>query len=133
MVGAMIPLRLRAAAVLLVVLGLGLIVYTLILTAPLLAKPDPMIGMELIASAILLVGALGAIGAGVGLLRAATWARPLTIGVALLMIVGAGAFVVPNLRSIGGYGPSLIDPLFWVLGAVGLVLLALVAKPAPTG
>jgi hypothetical protein len=45
------------------------------------------------------------------------------------MIIGAAAFIVPNLGSIGGYGPSLIDPLFWVLGAAGLVLLALVAKP----
>ena len=45
------------------------------------------------------------------------------------MIIGATAFIVPNLGSIGGYGPALIDPLFWVLGAVGLVLLSLVTKP----
>jgi hypothetical protein len=29
-------------------------------------------------------------------------------------------------------GPSLIDPLLWVLGAVGLVLLSLVVKPYPS-
>ena len=125
----MVPLRIRAAAVLLGLFGIGLLVYTVMLTIPLISDPDPMAGLEYIVSAILIVGALGAIGAGVGLIRAATWARPLAIGVALLLIVFAAAFIVPNLGSIGGYGPSLIDPLFWVLGAAGLVLLALVAKP----
>jgi hypothetical protein len=88
-----------------------------------------MFGMELIVSAILVVGALAAVGGGIGLIRSATWARPLAIGLALLLIIGAAAFIVPNLGSIGGYGPSLIDPLFWVLGAVGLVLLSLVVRP----
>jgi hypothetical protein len=45
------------------------------------------------------------------------------------MVVVAAAFIVPNLGSIGGYGPPLIDPLFWLLGATGLALLSLVAKP----
>ena len=125
----MVPLRIRAAALLLALFGIGLIVYTVILTAPLLANPDPMAGLEFIVSAILVVGALGALGAGVGLIRSAAWARPLAIGVAVLLIIVAAAFIVPNFGSIGGYGPSLIDPLFWVLGAAGLVLLSLVAKP----
>jgi hypothetical protein len=125
----MAPLRIRAAAVLLSLFGIGLIAYTVILTAPLLGSPDPMIGMELIVSAILVVGAVGAVGAGVGLIRSAVWARPLAISVALLLIIVAAAFIVPNLGSIGGYGPPLIDPLFWLLGAAGLVLLSLVAKP----
>jgi len=125
----MVPPRIRAAAVLMGLFGIGLIAYTVILTEPLLANPDPMIGLELIVSAILLIGAMGAVGAGLGLIRSASWARPLAISVALLMIIGAAAFIVPNLGSIGGYGPPLIDPLFWVLGAVGLVLLSLVAKP----
>jgi hypothetical protein len=124
-----VPLRIRSAAVLLGLFGVGLIVYTVVLTVPLLRNPDPMIGMELIVSAMLLVGALGALGAGVGLIRSAAWARPLAIGLALLLIIVSAAFIVPNLGSIGGYGPSLIDPLFWVLGAAGLVLLSLVAKP----
>ena len=125
----MVPPRIRAAAVLMGLFGIGLIAYTVILTEPLLANPDPMIGLELIVSAILLIGAMGAVGAGLGLIRSASWARPLAISVALLMIIGAAAFIVPNLGSIGGYGPPLIDPLFWVLGAFGLVLLSLVAKP----
>jgi len=125
----MVPIRIRTAAVLLGLFGIGLIVYTVILTVPLLANPDPMIGLELIVSAILVVGALGAVGAGLGLIRAAAWARPLAISVALLMVVVAAAFIVPNLGSIGGYGPPLIDPLFWLLGATGLALLSLVAKP----
>ena len=125
----MVPLRIRAAALLLGLFGIGLIVYTVILTAPLLANPDPMAGLEFIVSAVLVVGALAAIGAGVGLIRSAAWAQPLAIGVAVLLIIVAAAFIVPNLGSIGGYGPSLIDPLFWVLGAAGLVLLSLVAKP----
>ena len=125
----MVPPRIRAAAVILGLFGIGLIAYAVILTAPLLAHPDPMIGLELIVSAILLVGALGAVGAAVGLIRAAAWARPLAVGVALLLIIVAAAFIVPNLGSIGGYGPTLIDPLFWLLGAAGLVLLSLVAKP----
>lgn len=125
----MVPLRIRAAGVLLGLFGIALIVYTVILTAPLVANPDPMAGLEFIVSGILVVGALGAIGAGVGLIRSAAWARPLAIGVAVLMIIAAAAFIVPNIGSIGGYGPALIDPLFWVLGAAGLVLLALVAKP----
>jgi hypothetical protein len=129
MVPAMVPLRIRAAAVLLGLFGIGLIAYTVILTVPLLANPDPMIGMELIVSACLLLGALGAVGAGLGLIRSAAWARPLAIGVAILLIMVAAIFIVPNLGSIGGYGPSLIDPLFWVLGAAGLVLLPMVWKP----
>ena len=129
---AMVPPRIRAAAALFGLFGVGLIVYTVILTVPLLADPDPMAGLEYIVSAILVVGALGAVGAGVGLIRSAAWARPLAIGVALLMIIGAAAVIVPNLGSIGGYGPALIDPLFWVLGAVGLVLMSMVAKPYPS-
>lgn len=125
----MVPLRIRAAAALLGLFGIGLFAYTVILTLPLLGNPDPMIGLELIVSAILVVGALGAVGAGVGLIRAATWARPLAIGVALLLIMVAAIFIVPNLGTLGGYGPPLIDPLFWLLGAAGLVLLSLVAKP----
>ena len=129
----MVPLRVRAAAVLLGLFGIGLIAYTVILTVPLLADPDPMAGLEFIISAILLVGALGAIGAGVGLIRSAAWARPLAIGVAVLLIAVASAFIVPNVGSIGGYGPPLIDPLFWLLGAVGLVVLLLVWKPYRSG
>jgi hypothetical protein len=124
-----VPVRIRAAAALLALFGIGLFAYTVILTVPLLGNPDPMIGLELIVSAILVVGALGAVGAGVGLIRSAAWARPLAIGVAVLLIIVAAAFIVPNLGSIGGYGPPLIDPLFWLLGAAGLMLLALVAKP----
>jgi hypothetical protein len=129
MVLAMVPLRIRAAAILLGLFGIGLIAYTVILTVPLLANPDPMAGLELIVSAILVVGALGAVGAGVGLIRSAGWARTLAVGVALLLIIVAAVFIVPNLGSIGGYGPALIDPLFWLLGAAGLVLLPLVWKP----
>ena len=129
MVVAMVPPRIRAAAALLGLFGIGLIVYTVILTVPLLGDPDPMVGLELIVSAILVVCALGALGAGLGLIRSAAWARPLAIGVALLLIIVAAAFIVPNLGSIGGYGPTLIDPLFWLLGAVGLVLLSMVGKP----
>jgi hypothetical protein len=44
----MVPPRIRAAAALLGVVGIGLIAYTVILTAPLLGNPDPMIGLELI-------------------------------------------------------------------------------------
>jgi hypothetical protein len=124
-----VPVRIRAAAALLALFGIGLFAYTVILTVPLLGNPDPMIGLELIVSAILVVGALGAVGAGVGLIRSAAWARPLAIGVAVLLIIVAAAFIVPNLGSIGGYGPPLIDPLFWLLGAAGLMVLALVAKP----
>jgi hypothetical protein len=40
----MVPLRIRAAAVLLGLFGIVLLVYTVIMTAPLLANPDPMIG-----------------------------------------------------------------------------------------
>jgi hypothetical protein len=49
----MVPPRIRAAAVLLGLFGIGLIAYTVMLTAPLLGNPDPMIGLELIVSAIL--------------------------------------------------------------------------------
>jgi hypothetical protein len=70
---AMVPPRFRAAAVLLGLFGIGLIVYTVILTLPLLTDPDPMAGLEFIVSAILVVAALAAIGAGVGLLRSAGW------------------------------------------------------------
>jgi hypothetical protein len=125
----MVPPRIRAAAALLDLFGIGLIVYTVILTVPLLADPDPMAGLEFIVSAILVVGAVCAVSAGVGLIRQAAWARPLAIGVALLLIAVAAAFIRPNLGSIGGYGPSLIDPLFWVVGAAGLVMLSLVWKP----
>jgi hypothetical protein len=128
-----VPLRIRAAALLLGLFGIGLIVYTVILTVPLLGNPDPMVGLELIVSAILLLGALGALGAGVGLIRSAAWARPIAIAVAILLIAVAAVFIVPNLGTIGGYGPPLIDPLFWILGAVGLVLLSLVARPYRSG
>jgi len=124
-----VPVRIRIGAALLALFGIGLLAYTVILTVPLLGNPDPMVGLELIVSAILVVGALSAVGAGVGLIRSAGWARPLAISVALLLIIVAAAFIVPNLGSIGGYGPPLIDPLFWLLGAAGLVLLSLVAKP----
>jgi hypothetical protein len=127
----MVPPRIRAAAVLLGLFGIGLLVYTVLLTIPLLSDPDPMVGLELIMSAILVLGAVGAIVGGIGLYRSSSWARPLAIGVALLLIIVAAAFIVPNLGSIGGYGPPLIDPLFWLLGAAGLVLLALVWKPVP--
>jgi hypothetical protein len=128
---AMVPPRIRAAAGLLGLIGIGLFVYTVMLTIPLISNPDPMVGLELIMSAILVLGAVGAIVGGIGLYRSSSWARPLAIGVALLLIIVAAAFIVPNLGSIGGYGPPLIDPLFWVLGAVGLGLLALVWKPIP--
>jgi hypothetical protein len=81
----------------------------------------------------MVVGALGAGGAGVGLIRSAAWARPLAIGVALHLTVVAAVFILPNVGSIGGYGPPLIDPLFWVMGAAGLVLLSPVWKPVPVG
>ena len=125
----MVPLRIRLAAALLGLFGIGLLIYTVMLTIPLISDPDPMAGLEYIVSAILVVGALGAVGAGVGLIRSAAWARPLAIGVAVLLIIVAAVFIVPNLGMIGLPGPPLIDPLFWVMGAVGLVLLALVAKP----
>jgi hypothetical protein len=88
-----------------------------------------MVGLELIISAILVLGAVGAIVGGIGLIRSSSWARPLAIGVALLLILVAAVFIVPNLSTIGAYGPPLIDPLFWILGAVGLVLLSPVAEP----
>lgn len=125
----MVPPRIRAAAGLLGLLGIGLFIYTAAVTVPLISDPDPMLGLELILSAILVLGAIGAIVGGLGLIRSASWARPLAIAVALLLILVAAIFILPNLGSIGGYGPSLIDPLFWVLGAIGLVLLALVAMP----
>jgi hypothetical protein len=126
---AMVPPRIRVAAALLSLFGIGLFVYTVMLTIPLISDPDPMAGLEFIVSAILIVGALGALAAGVGLIRAAAWARPLAIGVALLLILVAAVFIVPNLGTMGLPGPPLIDPLFWVMGAVGLGLLCLVAKP----
>ena len=126
---AMVPLRIRIAAALLGLLGIGLFIYTVILTIPLISDPDPMLGLELIVSAILVLGAVGAIVGGLGLMRAAGWARGLAIGVALLLIIVAAIFILPNLGKMGLPGPSLIDPLFWVLGAIGLVLLALVVLP----
>jgi len=129
----MVPLRIRAAAALLGLFGLALLGYTVMLTVPLLAHPDPMVGLELMVSAILVLGAIGAVGAGLGLMRSATWARPLAMGVALLLIIVAGALILPNLNTIGAYGPPLIDPLFWILGAAGLVMLSLVAKPYRSG
>jgi hypothetical protein len=128
-----VPLRIRAAALLLALFGVGLLAYTVILTIPLLADPDPMVGLELIVSAVLAVAAVGAVAAGVGLIRSAAWARPIAIAVAILLIAVAAVFIVPNLGTIGGYGPPLIDPLFWILGAVGLVLLSLVARPYRSG
>jgi hypothetical protein len=104
-------------------------VYTVVMTVPLVVNPDPMLVLELMVSAILAIGASGALVTGVGLFRSEAWARPTAIGVAVLMIGFAALFIVPNLGSIGGYGPPLIDPLFWLLGAVGLVMLSLVAKP----
>jgi hypothetical protein len=126
---AMIPLRIRFAAALLVLFGITVLAWTVLLTVPLVANPDPMLGLELMVSATLSVGAVGAIGAGVGLIRSAAWGRPAAIGVAVLLIVVAAIFIVPNLGSIGGYGPPLIDPMVWLLGAAGLVMLALVARP----
>jgi hypothetical protein len=129
----MFPIRVRLAAVLLALFGIGLLVYTVVLTIPLLANPDPMVGLELIVSGVLAVGAVGALVAGVGLIRSAAWARPIAIAVAILLILVAAIFIVPNLGTIGGYGPPLIDPLFWLLGGVGLVLLSLVAWPYRSG
>ena len=40
---------------------------------------------------------------------------------------------MPNIGSIGGYGLPLIGPFFWLLGAVGLVLLSVVARPYRSG
>jgi hypothetical protein len=128
-----VPLRIRLAAVLLVLFGIGVLAYTVFLTVPLLANPDPMLGLELIVSAILAIGALGAVVAGVGLIRSAALARPTAIGVAVLLIGVAAVFIVPNLSSIGGYGPPLIDPLFWLLGFAGFVMLSLVWKPYRSG
>ncbi|SRR6266540_5638337 len=130
---AMVPVRIRLAAALLALFGIGLLAYTVVLTVPLLANPDPMVGLELITSAVLLLGAVGAVAAGVGLNRSANWARPTAIAVAILLIAVAAVFIVPNLNTIGGYGPPLIDPLFWLLGAFGLVLLSLVARPYRSG
>ena len=129
----MVPVRIRLAAALLGLFGIGLFAYTVILTVPLLVNPDPMIGLELIVSAILVVGALGAVGAGVGLIRSAGWARPLAISVALLLIIVAAVFIVPNLNTIGGYGNPMIDTLFWLLGAAGFLMLSLVWKPYRSG
>jgi uncharacterized membrane protein len=53
--------------------------------------------------------------------------------VAILLIAVAAVFIMPNLGTIGGYGPPLIDPIFWLLGVVGLVLLSLVARPYRSG
>ena len=96
----MVPLRIRLAAALLGLFGIGLLIYTVMLTIPLISDPDPMAGLEYIVSAILVVGALGAVGAGVGLIRSAAWARPLAIGVAVLLIIVAAVFIVPNLGMI---------------------------------
>lgn len=126
---AMVPLRIRVAAALLGLLGIGLFIYTVILTIPLISDPDPMLGLELIVSAILVLGAVGAIVGGLGLMRSAGWARPLAIGVALLLIILSAIFILPNLGTVGSFGPPIIDPLFWLLGAIGLVLLALVVLP----
>jgi hypothetical protein len=52
---------------------------------------------------------------------------------AVLLIGVAAVFIVPNLGTIGGYGPPLIDPLFWLLGFAGVVMLALVWKPYRPG
>jgi hypothetical protein len=128
-----VPLRIRVAGAVLGLGGIGLLVYTVLLTIPLIGDPDPMVGLELIVSAILLVGAVGAVVGGIGLVRTSRWARPLAMGVALLLVVVAAVFIVPNLGTIGAYGPPLIDPLFWVMGAVGLVLLSLVARPYGSG
>jgi hypothetical protein len=127
----MIPLRLRVAAALLALFGVGLLVYTAIITVPLVLHPDPMLGLEIIVSAMLVVAAGLAIGTAVGISRAAAWARPVATGVALLLILVSGAVILPMLSTVGGYGPPLIDPLFWLLGATGIVLLALVVKPIP--
>jgi hypothetical protein len=118
---------------LLALFGVGLLAYTVVLTIPLLANPDPMLGLELIVSAVLGVGAVAAVVAAVGLIRSAAWARATAIGVAILLIAVAAVFIVPNLGTIGGYGPPLIDPLFWLLGAAGLALLSLVAMPYRSG
>jgi len=125
----MVPIRIRGAAALLGLLGVGLFIYTVILTIPLITDPDPMLGLELIVSAILVLGAVGAIVGGLGLVRSASWARALAIGVAVLLILVSAIFILPNLGTVGSIGPPIIDPLFWILGAVGLVLLALVAMP----
>lgn len=119
----------RAAAALLGLFGVVLALYTVNLTARLVARPDPMFGLEMTVSAILLTIAGVAIGAGIGLIRAANWARPTAIGLALVLILVAGAVILPGLSTIGGYGPPLIDPIFWLLGAVGIVLLGLVVSP----
>ncbi|MEX0626746.1 MAG: hypothetical protein WD402_09380 [Chloroflexota bacterium] len=129
----MVPLRIRAAALLLGLFGIGLFIYTVMLTIPLISDPDPMLGLELIVSAILVLGAFGAIVGAIGLFRSSSWARSLAIGVALLLILVAAVVIVPSLGTVGSFGPPIIDPLFWVLGAVGLVLLALVAKPYRPG
>ena len=55
----MVPLRIRLAAALLGLFGIGLLIYTVMLTIPLISDPDPMACLEYIVSAILVVGALG--------------------------------------------------------------------------
>lgn len=91
MIRAMVPLRIRVAAVLLSLFGAALFAYTVIMSVPLVLKPDPMFGVEMIVSALLLAAAGGAVGTSVGLSRSAAWARPIAIGVSLLLILVAGA------------------------------------------
>lgn len=129
---AMIPIRIRAAAVLLGLFGVALFAYTVIMTVPLVLEPDPMFGLEIMVSAVLLIAAGGAFGVGVGLTRSAAWARPIAIGVALLLILIAGALPFMSPTMVGA-GPPPIDPVSWLLGATGLGLLILVVKPYPPG
>ncbi|MGZ8475348.1 MAG: hypothetical protein ACXWWQ_03865 [Candidatus Limnocylindria bacterium] len=126
------PIAVRAAAVLLGVLGLAVFVYTVSMTVPLVLEPDPMFGLEMVVSAVLLVAAGGAVVVGVGLTRCAAWARPAAIGVALLLLSIAGTlpFITPTMV---GAGPPPIHPVSWLLGATGLALLVLAVKPCPSG
>ncbi len=125
------PIRIRVAAVLLGLIGIALFIYTLSMTISLVLHPDPMFGLEIIVSAMLLVAAGGAIGLGIGLARPAAWGRPIAIGAAVLLILIAGALPFITPARIGE--AAQIEPVVWLLGAAGVGLLTLVIKPYRPG
>ncbi|TFG86221.1 MAG: hypothetical protein E4H17_04355, partial [Gemmatimonadales bacterium] len=110
--------------------GVALVRYTVIMTVPLVTHPDPMFGLEMLVSGLLLASGIGAVAAALGLMKGAEWGRYVGLVVAVLLLLFSGLMILPQLGSLGGYGPPLIDPLMWVLAVAGLLLLALVMKPA---
>lgn len=126
----LIPLRIRAAAALLAILGVALFGYTLVTTASLLGNPDPMLRLELVVSAILIAVAAAAVGVGTGLARLADWARWAAIAAGILVTLVAVALPLATPRGNGS--PLAIDPLAVLLGASGLLLVVLLAKPYRT-